>query len=106
MTSCSSWSAGANNALDFLEDVVQVDASRYDATLLSNTVEQRSDLGGVVEQILRYSLTSSESKFDVLFSSETISYLVTKLFWWKVHPFSLRLSPSAPWIRRKDYLNV
>ena len=62
-----SWSAGANNALDFLHGVVAVDTARYDATLLSNTVEQRSDLGGVVEQILRYSLTSSESKFDVLF---------------------------------------
>jgi hypothetical protein len=62
-----SWSAGANNALDFLHGVVAVDTVRYDATLLSNTVEQRSDLGGIVEQILRYSLTSSESKFDVLF---------------------------------------
>lgn len=62
-----SWSAGANNVLDFLHGVVAIDTARYDATLLSNTVEQRSDLGGVVEQILRYSLTSSESKFDVLF---------------------------------------
>lgn len=62
-----SWSAGANNAVDFLKDVVQVDTTRYDVTLLSNNVEQRSDLGGVVEQILRYALSSSESKFDVLF---------------------------------------
>jgi hypothetical protein len=30
-------------------------------------VESRSDLGGVVEQILRYSLTNSESKIDVVF---------------------------------------
>jgi hypothetical protein len=30
-------------------------------------VEQRSDLGGIVEQILTYSLTSSESKFNVVF---------------------------------------
>ena len=62
-----SWSAGANTALDFLQDVVQIDTTRYDATLLSNNVEIRDDLGGVVEQILRYSLTSSKSKFDVLF---------------------------------------
>ncbi len=62
-----SWSAGANNAVDFLKDVVQVDTSRYDATLLSNNVEQRSDLGGVVEQILRYSLSNDKSKFDVVF---------------------------------------
>jgi predicted transcriptional regulator len=62
-----SWSAGANNAITFLRDVVQIDIEKYQATLLSNTVEQRANLGGVVEQILRYSLTSSESKIDVVF---------------------------------------
>ncbi len=61
------WSAGANNALDFLHGVIAIDTSHYDATLLSNNVEQRSDLGGVVEQILSYSLTSSDSKFNVFF---------------------------------------
>jgi len=62
-----SWSAGANNALDFLHGVMAVDTARYDATLIENTVSQRTDLGGVVEQILQYSLRSSESKFNVLF---------------------------------------
>jgi len=62
-----SWSAGANNAISFLRDVVQIDVEKYQATLLSNTVEQRANLGGVVEQILRYSLTTSESKIDVVF---------------------------------------
>jgi hypothetical protein len=62
-----SWSAGTDDALRFLRDVVQVDVSHYDATLLSNSVESRADLGGVIEQILRYSLTSSDSKFDVVF---------------------------------------
>jgi hypothetical protein len=62
-----SWSTGTDDALRFLRDVVQVDVSQYDATLLSNSVESRADLGGVIEQILRYSLTSSDSKFDVVF---------------------------------------
>ncbi len=62
-----SWSAGANNAISFLRDVVQIDVEKYQATLLSNTVEQRANLGGIVEQILRYSLTTSESKIDVVF---------------------------------------
>jgi len=62
-----SWSAGANNAIAFLRDVVQIDVEKYQATLLSNTVEQRPNLGGIIEQILRYSLTSSESKIDVVF---------------------------------------
>jgi len=75
-----SWSAGANNALDFLHGVVGIDTALYDATLLSNTVEQRSDLGGVVEQNLRYSLTSSTSEFDVLIrfrNNELSLYQVT-----------------------------
>jgi len=62
-----SWSAGTNKAIIFLQDVIQIDIAEYEATLLSNTVESRSDLGGVVEQILRYSLTNSESKIDVFF---------------------------------------
>jgi len=62
-----SWSAGTENAITFLQDVIQIDIAEYHATLLSNTVESRSDLGGVVEEILRYSLTNSESKIDVVF---------------------------------------
>lgn len=61
-----SWSAGTDKAIIFLRDVIQIDITEYQATLLSNTVESRSDLGGVVEQILRYSLTNSESKIDVV----------------------------------------
>jgi DNA-binding transcriptional ArsR family regulator len=60
-----SWSAGTDKAIIFLQDVIQIDITDYQATLLSNTVESRSDLGGVVEQILRYSLTNSESQIYV-----------------------------------------
>lgn len=62
-----SWSAGTEDAIAFLKDVVQIDITKYDASLLSNTVEVRSDIGGVVEEILRYSLTNSESQIDVVF---------------------------------------
>ena len=60
-----SWSSTTRSAIDFLEDVVQIDTTHYQATLLSNTIEQRTDLGGALEQTLKYSLTSSDSKFDV-----------------------------------------
>jgi predicted transcriptional regulator len=62
-----SWSAGTDDAIAFLHDVIQIDVTEYDASLLSNTVEIRSDLGGVVEEVLRYSLTKSESQIDVVF---------------------------------------
>ena len=62
-----SWSTGTNDAITFLQDVLQIDITEYHASLLSNTVEVRSDLGGVVEEILRYSLTNSENQIDVVF---------------------------------------
>jgi len=62
-----SWSNTTNSAINFLQQVTQIDTSHYQATLLSNTVEQRSDLGGALEQIMTYSLTSSDSKMDVVF---------------------------------------
>jgi hypothetical protein len=62
-----SWSNTTNNAINFLQQVAQIDTSHYQATLLSNTIEQRTDLGGALEQIMRYSLTSSDSKMDVIF---------------------------------------
>jgi hypothetical protein len=60
-----SLSSTTNNAINFLEDVVQIDTSHYQATLLSNTIEQRNDLGDALEQNMKYSLTSSDSKLDV-----------------------------------------
>ena len=61
-----SFSASTDKAISFLRDVVELDLTKYGATLLSNTVDHPSELGGLVEQILRYSLTSSESKIEVV----------------------------------------
>ena len=62
-----SWSGTTNKAITFLQQVTQIDTSHYQATLLSNTLEQRSDLGGSLEQIMTYSLTSIDSKMYVVF---------------------------------------
>ena len=61
-----SWSASTDTAITFLQDVVQIDTDEYHATLLSDTVEHRTDLGGIVEEVLRYSLINSESQIDVI----------------------------------------
>jgi len=62
------WSTTTNSAIDFLQNVVQIDVSKYQETLLSRTVDTRSDLGGVMEEIMHYSLTSTDSKLDVIFT--------------------------------------
>jgi DNA-binding transcriptional ArsR family regulator len=61
-----SWSTSADKAVTVLRDVIQLDLTKYKATLTSDTIERRSDLGGVVEEILKYSLTSDESQIDVV----------------------------------------
>jgi len=62
-----SWSSGTDDAIRFLQDVLQLNITSYQATLLSNTVDYRPDLGGTVEEILKYSLVSSENQIDVVF---------------------------------------
>jgi DNA-binding transcriptional ArsR family regulator len=61
-----SWSTLANKGIDIIRDVFQINIAKYQLTLLSHTVEDRSDLGGAVEEILKYSLTTSESKIDLV----------------------------------------
>jgi hypothetical protein len=75
-----SWSASAGTAINFLRDVIQIDIAAYHATLLSDTVEPRTDLGGTVEEILRFSLTNSESKMDV-----TLRFRNTMLSWYRIY---------------------
>jgi DNA-binding transcriptional ArsR family regulator len=60
-----SWNS-AERAMTIIRDVVQIDTTKYQTTLLRDIVENRSDLGGVVEEILKYSLTTSESKIDLV----------------------------------------
>jgi len=61
-----SWGTGTDKALTFIRNVAQIDVTQYSASLLSDTVQYRSDLGGVLEEVLKYSLTSDQSKIDVV----------------------------------------
>jgi hypothetical protein len=55
-----------DRGMNIIKDVFQIDVAEYQTTLLSNTVEARSDLAGVVEQVLKYSFARSDSKFDLV----------------------------------------
>jgi DNA-binding transcriptional ArsR family regulator len=61
-----SWGMSPHKVQVFLRDVVYLDMKKYLANLEGNTVEYRSDLG-IVEEILKYSLTYEGSKLDVTF---------------------------------------
>ncbi len=62
-----SWTQITNMAINFLQQVTQIDTSHYQATLVSNSVSQPSNLGGVTQQTMMYSLASSDSRMDVYF---------------------------------------
>ena len=61
----SNTSDNAAEAKTIIQDVIQIDTSKYQMTLLSDTVQVRSDLDGVVEEIMQYSLVNTASHFDL-----------------------------------------
>jgi len=69
------WSASFEKTFTFLEDVIQLDLTKYYAQLVSNTFEYASDLGGITEEILKYNLISDDSELDVdfRFRNQTLS---------------------------------
>jgi hypothetical protein len=101
------FSASTDKAINFLRDVVQLDLTKYDATLLGNTVDHPSELGGgVLEQILRYSLVNSESKIEVilrfrnnLLSNYQMFLLDGSLIYAEPQPFTVL--DSAKWLLYK-----
>ncbi len=55
-----SWTSTTDNAIDFLQTVVQLDTTKYQATLLSRTVETRKDLGDITQEVIKYSLSATD----------------------------------------------
>ncbi len=76
------WSASTDDAIDFLEDVIQFDTGEFQATLLSDTVEHRSELGGVAEEVLKYSFADNENQIYVVlrFRNQKLSRYHLDLF--------------------------
>jgi hypothetical protein len=62
-----SYGLGADKVASFLQNVTKIDTSNYTLSLLSNTMQWRSDFGGVAEEGIQYSLTSSLSNLNVNF---------------------------------------
>jgi len=74
-------------ALMFLEDVVEVDVAKYNATLASNWVDYPPHWGGLAEELVRYNLDGgNESNLRVTcrFREDTI------------HSYSLQVSKGSP----------
>jgi hypothetical protein len=97
------FTASTDKANSFLRDVIRLDLSKYDATLVSNTNQSLPGVGGVVEQNLRYSLVGSDSEIDVLlrFRNNMLYYYESTLM--KGTPIYAEAQPftvldSAKWL--------
>ncbi len=62
-----SYGVGTDKVLKFLQNVTKIDTSVYTMSLLSNTMQWRTDFGGVAEEVMQYSLTNSTSNLNVDF---------------------------------------
>ena len=67
-----SWTSTTDNAIDFLQTVVQLDTTKYQATLLDRTVETKDNLGGITEETMHYSLKGTDinglnSRLSIIF---------------------------------------
>ena len=60
-----SWGTGSDKAISFIRDVAQIDITQYQITLLSDTIQYRSDLGGVLEEVMKFTLSNNESQIDI-----------------------------------------
>jgi DNA-binding transcriptional ArsR family regulator len=61
-----SWGIGTDKVANILQNVAQIDTKQYQITLLSNTMQFRTDFN-VAEEVIKYSLTSSQSNLDADF---------------------------------------
>ena len=62
-----SYGAGTDKVPSFLQNLTQIDSKAYTISLLSNTMQWRTDFGGVAEGVMQYSLTSGTSNLNVNF---------------------------------------
>lgn len=70
-----SWGVSTDSVVNFLQDVIQLDMTKYNAELERHTVGYREDLGGTIEEFLTYRLISSENELsiDFRFRNQTLS---------------------------------
>jgi len=99
-----SWGTSTSKVRAFLTDVVHLDMTKYVSKMEGNTVEYRSDWGGIVEELVSYSLTYEGSKLAV-----TLRFRDTTLSSYYLHviegtPYYSQLQPNNILDAAKDLL--
>lgn len=61
-----SGSSSADEAMNIIKNVFQIDVSKYQVSLLSDTVGPAPDLDGIVEEVMTYSLVNNASNINAV----------------------------------------
>ena len=85
-------------------NVAQIDTNKYKITLLSNTMEYRTDFS-VTEEVLKYSLTSPQSNLDVDFRFRANHFSRYQLTMIESAPIFTQTQPNDILQIAKDTLN-
>jgi hypothetical protein len=98
------WGIGTNNVASLIQNVAKIDTTQYKITLLSNTLEYRTDMG-VAEEVLKYSLTNAQSNLDVDFRFRDNHFSRYQLTMIESSPIFSQTQPSDILQIAKDTLN-
>jgi DNA-binding transcriptional ArsR family regulator len=88
-----SWGIGTNKVASLLQDVAQIDTTKYKITLLTNNLVYRTDFS-VTEEVIKYSLTSSQSNLDVDFRFRANHFSRYQLTMIESSPIFLQSQPN------------
>jgi len=89
-----SWGMGTSKVANFLHNVVHIDTQSYTVTLLSNTLQWRTDFGGVSEEEATYSLNSRTSNLNTLFRFRNGHFSRYELVMIESYPISTTNEPN------------
>ncbi len=90
-TQLLSWTSTTDDAIEFLQTVVQLDTSRYSASLVSRTIDTKEELGGIPEESMQYLLVGTDStgrasKLNVYFDFRNCQFF----------EYQLKISDGSP----------
>jgi DNA-binding transcriptional ArsR family regulator len=99
-----SYGIGEDKVANFLQNTTEIDVVNYTMSLLSNTMQWRTDFGGVAEEVIQYSLTSSRSNLNVDFRFRNNHFSLYKLVMIESSPIFSHVQPNDVLQNAKDTL--
>jgi hypothetical protein len=90
-----SFGIGEDKVANFLQNLTQIDTTNYTISLLSDTMQWRTDFGGVAEEVIQYSLTSSRSNLNINFRFRSNHFSRYELDMIESSPIFVQIQPDA-----------